>query len=73
MKHDRVDLRWTPRGEIVAVLFGATLSGTAITAEAMMVLVPVQRPRTVFFEKQKIRVPALSPDFYWDVPTFEVK
>ena len=78
MTHDRIDLRRTRTGPVVAVLFGATIENTTISAEIVLIPEPIKRSYSVIFETIKIRIPKVpSPDLFGPVfgsacPTFEV-
>lgn len=78
MTYDRIDLRRTKRGPIVAVLFGVTVEGQSITAEACLVPEPIKRSIIVQSENLKCRTPKnVSPNFTGaifgsEVPQFEV-
>ena len=77
MNCDRMDLRRTKRGPIVAVLFGVTVDGQSITVEAALIPEPINRSIFAFFQTTKLRIPKLSPGLYGPlfgsaVPSFEV-
>ena len=78
MTYDRMDLRRTKKGPIIAVLFGVVITGQILTAEACFVPAPIKRSIRVYFEKINVRIPKnVSPDFTGaifgsEVPTFEV-
>ena len=78
MTYDRMDLRRTKKGPIIAVLFGATIEGQIITAVACFVPAPIKRSITAKFENLNVRIPKnTAPNFYGaifgsEVPQFEV-
>ena len=78
MTYDRVDLRRTKAGPIIAVLFGVTIDGQVITTEACFMPEPIKRSIIVQFENLKCRTAKnVAPGFYGaifssEVPTFEV-
>ena len=77
MNYNRIDLRRTKRGPIVAVLFGVTVDGQSITVEAALIPEPIKRSVTARFENHNVRIPKLSPGLYGPlfgsaVPSFEV-
>ena len=77
MTYDRVDLRRTKRGPIIAVLFGVTVEGQSLTAEVCFIPEPIKRSIRVRFETFQIQIPKATPDMYGPIfgtvcPTFEV-
>lgn len=78
MNYNRIDLRRTKRGPIVAVLFGVVITGRTLTAEVCFVPALVKRSVRVYFETFQMQtVKNLVPDFYGpifgsEVPQFEV-
>ena len=78
MTYDRVDLRRTKKGPIIAVLFGVTVEGQSITIEACFVPEPIKRSIVVQSENLKCRTSKnVSPGFTGaifgsEVPQFEV-
>ena len=78
MTYDRIDLRRTKKGPIVAVLFGVTVEGQSLTVEACFVPAPIKRSIRVRFETFQIQIPKnTTPNFYGaifgsEVPQFEV-
>ena len=78
MTYDRMDLRRTKAGPIIAVLFGVTIEGQTITAEACFMPEPIKRSISAKFENLNVRIPKnVTPGFYGaifgsEVPQFEV-
>ena len=78
MTYDRVHLRRTKAGPIIAVLFGATIEGQIITAEACFMPEPIKRSISAKFENLNVRIPKnVAPGFYGaifssEIPQFEV-
>jgi hypothetical protein len=78
MTYDRIDLRRTKSGPVVAILFGATIENTSISAEIVLIPEPIKRSIRVRFETFQIQIPkVLSPDLFGpafgsDCPQFEV-
>ena len=78
MTYDRMDLRRTQKGPIIAVLFGVTVNGSSITAEACFMPEPIKRSISAKFETFQIQIPKnVAPGFYGaifgsEVPQFEV-
>ena len=78
MTYDRMDLRRTKRGPIVAVLFGVVITEQILIIEACFIPEPIKRSITAKFENLNVRIPKnTSPDFYGgifgsQVPQFEV-
>ena len=78
MTYDRIDLRRTKKGPIVAVLFGVTVEGQSLTVEACFIPAPIKRSIIAKFEKINVRIPKnTTPNFYGaifgsEVPQFEV-
>ena len=77
MTYDRINLRRTKRGPIVAVLFGVVITGRTLTVEAALIPEPIKRSIFASFQTTKFRIPKLSPGLYGPlfgsaVPSFEV-
>ena len=78
MTYDRMDLRRTQKGPIIAVLFGVTVEGQSLTIEACFIPEPIKRSISAKFEKINVRIPKnVAPGFYGaifssKVPQFEV-
>ena len=78
MTYDRMDLRRTQKGPIIAVLFGVTVTGSSITVEACFMPEPIKRSISTKFENLNVRIPKnTTPNFYGaifgsEVPQFEV-
>ena len=78
MTYDRMDLRRTKKGPIIAVLFGVTVEGQSLTVEACFVPAPIKRSISAKFENLNVRIPKnTTPNFYGaifgsEVPHFEV-
>ena len=78
MTYDRMDLRRTKKGPIIAVLFGVTVEGQSLTAEACFIPAPIKRSITAKFENLNVRIPKnVAPGFYGaifssEIPQFEV-
>ena len=77
MTYDRINLRRTKAGPIVAVLFGVTVDGQSITVEAALIPEPIKRNIFAFSQTTKIRIFKISPGLYGPlfgsaVPSFEV-
>ena len=77
MTYDRMDLRLTQKGSIIAVLFGVTVEGQSLTVEACFIPEPIKRSIRVRFETFQIQIPKATPDLYGPVfgtacPQFEV-
>ena len=77
MDYDRINLRRTPRGPIVAVLFGVAIEGQSITVEIALIPEPIRRSIFAYSQTTKIRIHKASPGLYGllfgtAVPQFEV-